>query len=136
MAGRKNTLITQLVNPVNSTKVFSLSSSFFSPATVVRFADNCSYQINVSTSDSVGTFAVQVSNDYYVNEANDGVVMNPGNWVNLTLAGGTPFVNATNDFIAINLYALPFYAMRLAYTETTPGTGTCTLFISNKTTGA
>lgn len=136
MSGRKNTLITQLVNPVNSTKVFSLSSAFNSPATVVRFSDNCSYQINIATTDSTGTFAVQVSDDYFVNEANGEVVMNPGNWINLTLAGGTPFANAINDFIAINLNQLPFYAVRLSYTPTVPGTGTCAIFISNKTVGA
>lgn len=135
---RKNTLVTQLgpngAGP--SATPFSLSASFNSPPTVVRHLDNCSYQINVTTTNSVGTFQVQVSNDYYVNEGNDSVVVNPGTWIPLTLAGGTPFVAAANDNIVINLNQLPFYAIRLAYTAGTPGTGTATVFITDKVLGA
>lgn len=134
---RKNTLVTQ-VGPNGfgaQATPFSLASSFTTPATVVRNLDNCSYQINITTSDSVGTFAVQVSNDYYVNEGNDNVVENAGNWTTLTLAGGTPFADAANDTIVINLNQLPFYAVRLAYTAGTPGTGTCTVFVTDKQIG-
>lgn len=135
---RKNTLITQVgpnaVGPQATS--FSLTTSFTSSPTVVRYLDNCSVQINVTTTDSVGTFQLQVSNDYYVNEGNDSVVMNPGNWVPLTLAGGTPFVAAQNDNIVVNLNQLPFYALRLAYISTTPGTGTCTVYISDKAIGS
>lgn len=126
---RKNTLVTTLATNQ------SLSSSFNTAPTVVRYMDNCSYQINVTTTNSVGTFAVQVSNDYYVNEGNDSVVVNPGNWTSLTLAGGVPFVAAANDTIVINLNQLPFYAVRLAYTATTAGTGTCSIFITDKQIG-
>jgi Flp pilus assembly protein TadG len=126
---RKNTLVTQLV--ANQ----SLSASFITAPTVVRYLDNCSYQINVTTTNSTGTFVVQASNDYYVNEGNDNVVVNSGNWVTLTLAGGTPFVAAANDVITVNLNQLPFYAIRLSYTATIAGTGTCSIYIVNKQIG-
>lgn len=127
---RKNTLVYQLASNQ------SLSALFHTPATVVRYLDNCSYQINVTTSNSTGTFAVEVSNDYYVNEGNDNVVMNPGNWVPLTLAGGTPTVSAMNDTIMINLNQLPFYAVRLTYTPNVAGTGTASIYITDKSVGA
>lgn len=92
--------------------------------------------MNVSTTDSAGTFQVQVSNDYYVNEGNDAVVVNPGHWVGLTLAGGTPTVAAVSDQIVINLNQLPFYAVRLAYFPTTSGTGTVDIYITDKSLGA
>lgn len=132
---RKHSLVTQLVNPATSTTTFSLASSFNSPATVVRFLDNCSYQINTFTTDSIGTFQVQVSDDYYVNEANDSVVMNPGTWTTLQLSGG-PSVGGVNDSIVIDLRQLPFYAVRLAYTSTTAGTGTAQIYITDKSVGA
>ena len=126
---RKNTLVTPLT--INH----SLSASFTTTPTVVRYLDNCSYQINITTSDSTGTFDVEVSNDYYVNEGNDNVVMNPGNWTALTLAGGTPTVSASNDTIVINLNQLPFYAVRLHYLSSVAGTGTCSIYIADKQIG-
>lgn len=126
----KNTLVYNLTPTPQS-----LAVSFVTPPTVVRFLDNCSYQINLTTTDSVGSFQVQASNDYYVNEGNDNVVQNPGNWVKLTLAGGTPFVNAANDNIIIDLNQIPFYALRISYTPTVPGTGTCTIFVTDKRLG-
>lgn len=140
---RKSTLVTQLgpngaipLAESSSAAPFDLSTGFVTPPTVVRFLDNCSYQIIVNTTDSVGTFAVQASNNYYVNEGNDYVVMNPGTWNDLTLAGGTPFVSATDDTIIVNLNQLPFYAIRLIYRSTTPGTGTATIYITNKQIGS
>lgn len=128
----KNTLVYNLTPTPQS-----LSTDFISPPTVVRFLDNCSYQINVTTIDSVGTFVVEVSNDYYVDEGNNSVVSSQGNWVALQLSGGSgiPFVNAANDTIAISLNQLPFYAVRLRYTSTTAGTGTCAIFVTDKRLG-
>lgn len=134
---KKDTLITTLVNPLTNTTTFSLATSFNTPATVVRFLDNCSYQMNVVTTDSVGSFAVQMSNDYYVNPAS-GVIENQGNWIPLTLTsamGAIPTVAATSTNISINLNQLPFYAVRLAYTSTTAGTGTAQIFIADKVIG-
>jgi hypothetical protein len=112
----------------------SLSSSFNGPATIVRNLDNCSYQINITTVDSVGTFTVQGSNDYNVSEPTN-VVSNVGNWVSLTLGGGAPFVNAANDNIIIDLNQIPFNALRVIYTSQTPGTGTCNVWLVAKQLG-
>lgn len=133
---RKDVLVTQIGPNGAGPKAtpFSLATSFTAPPTIVKFLDNCSYQINVSTTNSTGTFAVQVSNDYSVYEPS-GEVMNAGNWISLTLAGGTPSVNATPDLIVINLNQLPFYAIRLAYTANVAGTGTATIYIVDKQIG-
>lgn len=129
MSASKANLVYQLLSNQ------SLSASFTSPPTVVRTLDNCSYQINVTTTDSQGTFQVQVSNDYYVSEANSSDVINSGTWVPITLAGGTPTVAAVSTNIVINLNQLPFYAVRIAYISTTAGTGTCNCFITDKRIG-
>lgn len=110
----------------------SLSSNFITPVTVIEYLDNCSYQINLTTTDSIGTFSVQGSNDY--NQEGSAVV-NPGNWISLTLGGGTPFVNAANDLIIIDLNQLPFSAIRLIYSSGTSGTGTCNIYLTCKQVG-
>lgn len=141
MSSKKDTLVTQL-GPTNvgpTATPYSLTTTFSTQPTVVRFLDNCSYQINVSTTDSVGSFAVEMSNDYFVNPSSDNVVTNPGTWIPLTLTssgGAIPSVSAVDTNISINLNQLPFYAIRLTYTPTTPGTGTCKIYISDKVLGA
>jgi hypothetical protein len=105
----------------------SLAADFFSPVTLIQWMDNFGYQINVTTVDSAGTFAVQVSNDYQLGEG--GVVQNPGNWTPLTLSVGTPTVAAGNENIVISLTQLPYGAIRLMYTATTAGTGTADCYI-------
>lgn len=123
---RKNTLNWQLLNDQ------SLATSFISPVTFIRNTDNVSYQINVTTSNSTGTFTIQVSDDYAIN--NEGAVTNPGSWLTLTLSG-TPTVAAANDVIGISLNQLPYDAIRLVYTASTPGTGTCDATITSKQIG-
>jgi hypothetical protein len=125
---RKNVVVYTLVENQ------SLAASFNSPVTFIKYLDNASYQINITTTNSIGTFAVQVSNDYEVSEVT-GAVSNPGNWVSLDLAGGVPFANAANDDIVINLTLLAFKAMRLAYTSTVAGTGTCDITLTAKQIG-
>lgn len=135
---KKDTLVTSLINPVTGTTTFSLAAAFSTPPTVVRFLDNCSYQINVETTDSVGSFIVEMSNDYFVNPSSDNTVTNPGNWIPLTLTsagGAVPTVAATSTNISINLNQLPFYAIRVSYTPTTAGTGTCQVYIADKVIG-
>lgn len=109
----------------------SLSASFNSPPTIVKFTDNVAYQINVTASGSSGTFKVQASLDY-----NPDVIGTQAdttaNWIDLTLAGGTPTISGSNDTILINLNQLPFNAIRLVYTSTVPGTGTCDIYIMSK----
>ena len=127
---RKNTVVAQIA--VNQ----SLASSFTTIPTIVRYLDNCSYQINIATTDSTGTFSLQASNDYFVEESSCNAPVNAGNWIDLTLSGGTPTVAATNDNIIINLNQLPFYAIRLKYTPSTTGTGTCSIYTVDKSIGA
>lgn len=107
----------------------SMAASFTTAPTIVRYLDNCSYQINITTSNSVGTFSVEGSLDYEVNEANGDVVVHAGNWIALNLSGGTPSAAAANDSILIDLNQLPYNAIRLKYTSSVAGTGVCEILI-------
>lgn len=99
---------------------------------MITYLDNCSYQINITTTDSTGTFLVQGSNDYQAREAVQ--IPNVGNWVTLPLSGpnANPVVAAANDSILIDLKQLPFNAIRLSYTSTIAGTGVVDIFIECK----
>ncbi len=110
----------------------SLTTSFNSEPTTITYLDNVAYQINVTTSNSTGTFAVQGSLDYKV-DGPTGVVT-PGNWISLTLSG-TPVAAGANDQIIISMNQVPFNALRIAYTAVTPGTGTCDIYILAKQVG-
>lgn len=129
---RKNSLVYTLPTE-------ALAGSFTSPVTGIEYLDNCSYQIDCATSDAVGSFAIQASNDYDPGGPISGEG-NPGTWVTLDLGSSTgtfvPFVNAADTNILINLNQVPFAATRLVYTSTTPGTGTVVITISNKSIGA
>jgi hypothetical protein len=125
---RKNVL-----EPVKIASSQSLASAFQSQPTIVSQGDNVGYQISVDTTNSTGEFAVQVSMDYQPQGPNGPAVA--GEWSDLLLSG-TPTVAAANDIINISLNQLPFKAVRLAYTPTVAGTGTCDIFVSYKTVGA
>jgi hypothetical protein len=112
----------------------SLAASFNGPATVIKYLDNLAYQINITTSNSTGNFSVQGSLDYSVNPLT-GIVESAGSWVTLNLAGGTPTVAAANDTIAIDLNQLPYTAIRIVYTASVAGTGTCDIWISGRQIG-
>lgn len=125
---RKNVL-----TPVKLNSAKSLATSFTTAPTMVTFTDNIAYQINITTTNSIGPFVVQGSVDYQV-DAPTGAVTNTGNWVDLTLSG-SPAANASNDQILININQFPFNAIRLSYTASTPGTGTCDIYIMTKEIG-
>lgn len=125
---RKDTVRTELLVQQ------SLSASFTSPITIIRNLDNCSYQMNITTTNSIGTFQVQASNDYDTYSPTNEVT-NTGNWIPLTLGGGVPFVNAANDNIIIDLNQLPYNAIRISYTSTTAGTGHLDLWLVCKQVG-
>lgn len=112
----------------------SLSADFTTAPTIIRYLDNCSYQINVLTSDSTGTFYVQSSDDYAVDETTN-TVLNAGNWADLPLGGGTPSAGAANDTILIYLNQLPFNAIRVRYAHTVAGTGTASIYLMAKQLG-
>ena len=114
----------------------SLASSFTSKITMIPYMDDCSYQINISTNNSTGTFAVEASNDY-IQQTQD-VKGNAGNWVALPLGGATaaPIAAGANDTILIDLNQLPFNAIRVSYVSTVAGTGTADIWLMNKSMGA
>lgn len=113
----------------------SLDDSFISEITTIQWLDNISYQINIDTSDSEGTFVVEASLDYVPANPSQSTQANPGNWFALQLSGGTPSVEGQDDVIGIDLNQLPYKAIRLRYVSTTPGTGTCDIFINSRTLG-
>lgn len=115
----------------------SLAASFTSEPTVIQFLDNVSYQINITTTNSTGSFVVQASLDYEPAGSVDPMsgVPNSGNWVDLVLSGGTPTAAAANDSILIDLNQLPYKAVRLKYTPTIAGTGTMNIYVAAKQLG-
>lgn len=125
---RKNVLAAQ--TPIASNQ--SLAVTFTSAPTVIAFMDNISYQIDVTTTNSTGSFKVQASLDYV---PADGIQTGrAGHWVDLVLSG-TPSVAAANDDINISFNQMPFQAIRLIYTPTVAGTGTCTIYVMGKQIG-
>lgn len=112
----------------------SLTTTFTTKPTVINWLDNISYQITITTTNSIGTFTLQASTDYEINQPGTGV-LNAGTWSDLTLGGGAPFANAANDDIIIDLNQVPFRAIRIKYTASTPGTGTCTILFMGKRLG-
>jgi len=128
---RKNVL-----HPVLIASSQSLASSFTTTPTIVEQGDNVGYQIAATTSDSIGTFTVQVSMDYQ--PVGPYATASAGTWSDLVLSGypSVPNVNAANDVINISLNQPPFKAVRLSYTASTPGTGTANIYVSYKSVGA
>lgn len=112
----------------------SLATAFTTTPTVLSYQDNVAYQINVTTSDSEGAFEVQASMDY-VPSGTGSVPPNAGTWATLTM-DGTPTAAAANDVIAVSLNQVPFKALRISYTPTVAGTGTCDILIMARTVGA
>lgn len=113
----------------------SLSASFSSAPTLVQYLDNISYQIDITTTNSTGTFSVQASNDYSPGGPVESSPPNAGHWIDLNLAGGVPTVAAANDDILISLNQFPFKAVRLHYTSSIAGTGTAGIIINARQLG-
>ena len=124
---RKNTLNYNLYPTPQS-----MAATFTSPATFIRNTDNVSYQIDITTTNSTGTFSVQVSNDYALGP--DNTVTNPGTWLTLTLSG-TPIAAGANDIIGISLNQLPYDSIRFVYTSIVAGTGALTAILTSKQVG-
>jgi hypothetical protein len=133
MAGKKVLKNSLAVTTAGVAIPFPLTASFISPVTNIEWGDSVSYEIIATTVDSIGTFSVQVSNDYTIVLNNE--VANPGNWVTLTLSG-TPTLAALDINIGIALRDIPYTAVRLAYTSTTAGTGTALIYVTSKQSGA
>lgn len=125
---RKDTLQSKLLTGQ------SLAATFTGPVTVIKNTDSISYQINVTTTNSIGTFKVQVSDDYTQYAPSEAVTIS-GNWADLPLGGDALSINAANDVLSVELRSLSFQAIRIVYTSGTAGTGTCDLWISTKQLG-
>lgn len=125
---RKNVL-----EPVLIASAQSLASNFTSTPTIISQGDNVGYQIDATTINSAGTFAVEVSMDYQ--PAGPTGPARAGTWSALQLSG-VPTLSGSSDTINISLNMPPFKAVRLSYTATTPGTGTANIFVSYKAVGA
>ena len=118
---RKNVVVYQVGTNL------AMSANFTTAPTLIKYLDNCSYQINIATTDSTGSFSVEGSLDYAIDETT-GKVTNPGNWIALVLSG-TPTAAAANDSILIDLNQLPFNAIRLVYDSTVAGTGIANVYV-------
>lgn len=134
MSAKNSTLKTLFTSATGAPAPKSLATAWTSPVTVIRNLDDVSYQINVTTSNSTGTFAVEVSNDYKESSPTDSLVAS-GTWSALNLSG-TPTVAAANDVINITLTSPPFNAVRVSYTPTVPGTGTAQVTILARRAGS
>lgn len=109
-----------VLNPIPIATAQSLSSSFNSASTTVPFQDNLSYQVTVTTSDSVGEFFLQGSDD-------------DANWAD---TGNSLLISGANDTLLFAINQWPFKYVRLRYASSVAGTGTCSILFHARTVGA
>ena len=112
---RKNVL-----EPIIIAAAQSLSSSFTTPVSTVQFQDNLSYQLNITTTDSTGSFSLQGSDDN----------------INFADTGNVILAQAANDTGVFAINQWPFKFVRLSYTSTVAGTGTVQIILHARTVGA
>lgn len=128
--GRKPVLLPVYVTKTGTSQTpvsISLATAFTTIPTNVQYEDNTSYQINVTTTNSIGTFTVEVCSDYNPNIAAS------GNWSNMGTAASP---NAANGIFFCEIVSGPRSWIRLNYAVGTAGTGTCTILVSAKNIGA
>ncbi len=125
---RKDVLLPIYISPTASDSAplsISLAADFVTVPTNVLYQDVVCYQVNITTSDSIGVFYVQVSEDYNKNTQ-------AGNWVDMGQAG---IANAANDTIVCEIDPGGRAFIRMRYDATTPGTGTCSILLTAKQLG-
>jgi hypothetical protein len=116
-------------SPANSG---SMASSITSEATIVKKLSQISYSC-VYTGSPIGSFSVQGSDDYQLN--NDGSVRNAGTWNTLPLGyngsvvTSIPISGAGNGMI--DIASTGVYALRLVYTASS-GSGNLTVIVNGK----
>lgn len=106
----------------------SMASDITSSATNILFLDNVSIQFNY-TGTPVGTFDVQVSNDY--EQDSQGVITNVGNWISIPL-NPIPTASGSADQVVIDINQISTPWLRIVY-DATSGAGTLNMYISAKT---
>lgn len=104
-----------------------MSADVISDVTVIQWFPFISYSI-VWTGSPVGTFSVEVSNDYSEDPA--GNVRNPGTWSPLELSGPITAAGSA-DSAVIDIDGAGAYAIRLKYAATS-GSGSLDVVISGK----
>lgn len=109
-----------MLGPITIASSQSLAASFNSDSTVVSNEDVVSYQINITTSNSTGTFYLQGSNDN-------------SNWVTIGTAGTAA---AANDSIIVDFDDISMKYVRISYASTIAGTGTCDILLMARSIGA
>ncbi len=124
MSGRKSNL--RVFKLLDASR---MNVDITSPVTNIQFLDNIGVQLHFGASGSpVGTFEVQVSADY--EQDNQGVVLNAGNWIAVTL-DPIPVAAGAADDIYIDLNQLSAPWIRVFYDKTS-GDGLLTAHITGK----
>ena len=111
------------------TQTSSMSASVTTTPTHIAWLDNIAVQIDVTTSDAVGTFALQGSVDYNKGDANTPAAT--GNWIAITLSPVIPAAASADAHTLINLQQLAYPWIRLVYTRSS-GTGILAVTIAGK----
>lgn len=118
-----------LIAPNNNSPLVnaaSMAGDVTSPATIIQRLPGISYSV-VWTGTPVGTFAVQVSNDFSLDST--GTVLNAGHWTSLptsAFTGTYPVPSGSASAGFLDVVGTEAYAVRLKYTRTS-GTGTLTV---------
>lgn len=106
-----------------------MSSSQTSTYSNVLGMDNIGLLLSWSGASSpVGSFSVEVSNDY-----NNSNAINSGTWIALDF-GSTISISGSSGSHEININQLPYSWIRTKYTRTS-GSGTLNVFLSAKQMG-
>lgn len=104
-------------------------SSIVSVITNIIGVDNIGYQVNF-TGSPVGTFAVQISQDYQPGKSPNDKPANAGHWISLPLSPAiVASGSADSAYIDLNQMSAPY--IRIVYTRTS-GTGLLNAFIVAK----
>lgn len=109
-----------VLGPIPIAASQSLASDFETDKTTVAFQDSVSYQINILTVDSVGTFYLQVSND-------------GANFVDVGIAGTAA---AADDTIIVDVSDMAEKYVRIRYAGSVAGTGSCDVLLMARSVGA
>ena len=110
-----------------SSQSVSSTNTYNSQAVNILNLDNIGIQANITSTPS-GSFNVQVSIDH--SQTADGVVINPGNWINIasstvSISSGSP----SNIYIDLNQLSAPY--VRLQYVNSS-GSGSFSAFLCGK----
>jgi len=109
-----------ILGPIVIESAKSMAADFVTASTVVQMEDTLSYQINITTSDSTGTFYLQGSND-------------DTNFVTIGTAGSAA---GANDTILVDIGDVSCKHIRISYTSSVAGTGTCKIYLMARSVGA